>query len=345
MKKTIIFSLFLIVSGFAVLGLIFVAQRRDHRIDTKRQRRLETQVGQVTDMVDKQADIHSFKHIVSGSRHQEERWMHNETKELLLTVSNVLTFSGGSILCFCLLIGTSRIIAKGINQLVCKCAKAQNRKTAPEQKQIAPTNANEKKKGLFARQMTATEISSFSAKGIDVSSLLCDDENALCEGYTSACTQTCAERAAENQVSRAVCTQDAGPDKDTLLSSRPVKRGQDYGEKHHIEGKPREIVDLYRALDKFCTGLEPGVIEKKHLAKYIRYSSGKNIFCCVHVYNSGLRVWLKLYYPNLESAPEYVRDVSNIGHWGVGDVELTIDSLDKLQNAKSLITRSFEESC
>lgn len=70
---------------------------------------------------------------------------------------------------------------------------------------------------------------------------------------------------------------------------------------------------------------------------------GKNIFCCVHVYSSGLRVWLKLNYLDLESPPEYIRDVSNIGHWGVGDVELIINSFDRFQNAKSLIMKSFEE--
>ena len=53
---------------------------------------------------------------------------------------------------------------------------------------------------------------------------------------------------------------------------------------------------------------------------------------------------MKLKYSNLESPPEYVRDVSNIGHWGVGDVELAIDSLERFQNAKVLIQESFEEN-
>ena len=53
---------------------------------------------------------------------------------------------------------------------------------------------------------------------------------------------------------------------------------------------------------------------------------------------------MKLNYSDLESPAEYVRDVSNIGHLGVGDVELTIDSLERFQNAKSLIQKSFEEN-
>ena len=76
--------------------------------------------------------------------------------------------------------------------------------------------------------------------------------------------------------------------------------------------------------------------------KYVGYVHGKVIFCCVHLQKSGLRVWVKLDYPGLEHPPAYVRDVSNIGHWGVGNVEIAVDSLEKLQVSKSLIRRSFE---
>ncbi len=122
------------------------------------------------------------------------------------------------------------------------------------------------------------------------------------------------------------------------------KRGKDYVEGHHIEGKPREVIELYRAIDKFCRELDPINIQKKYLAKYVGYIYGKAIFCCVHLQKSGLRIWLKLKYSNLENPPNYIRDVSSIGHWGVGDVEIGIDSLEKLQVAKSFIRQSFEEN-
>ena len=121
-------------------------------------------------------------------------------------------------------------------------------------------------------------------------------------------------------------------------------KGKEYSEDHHTKGKPREVIELFRTIDKFCRELDPPNIQRKYLAKYVKYSHGKSIFCCVHVYNSGLWVWLKLKYSDLESPPGYVRDVSNIGHWGVGDVELGIDSLERLQNAKVLLQKSFEQN-
>jgi hypothetical protein len=122
------------------------------------------------------------------------------------------------------------------------------------------------------------------------------------------------------------------------------RRGKDYSEDHHIKGKPREVVELFRTVDKFCRELDPTTVQRKYLAKYVSYMHGKATFCCVHLQKSGLRIWLKLDYSHLENPPDYVRDVSNIGHWGVGDVEIGIDSLEKLQISKSLIKQSFEEN-
>lgn len=121
-------------------------------------------------------------------------------------------------------------------------------------------------------------------------------------------------------------------------------RREAYDEEHHTKGKPQEVVELFRTVGNFCRELDPANVQTKYLKWYVRYSHGKNTFCCVHLQKSGLRVWLKLSYSDLESPPEYVRDVSRIGHWGVGDVELAIDSLDRAQDAKVFIRQSFEQN-
>ncbi|HUW18916.1 MAG TPA: DUF5655 domain-containing protein [Sedimentisphaerales bacterium] len=122
----------------------------------------------------------------------------------------------------------------------------------------------------------------------------------------------------------------------------PARRGKDYGESHHVQGQPQEVVELFRSLDKFCRELDPANVQRKYLAKSVNYSHGKNIFCCVHLRKSGLRVWLKLKYADLDNPPDYVRDVSAIGHWGAGDIEVAIDKLERLEVAERLIKRSFE---
>ena len=131
---------------------------------------------------------------------------------------------------------------------------------------------------------------------------------------------------------------------ETATPKRTEAREKEYNEEHHLKGKPQEVVELFWTLDKFCREIDPTAVKRKYLKRYIKYTHSKNIFCCVHLQKSGLRVWLKLNYSDLENPPEYVRDVSDIGHWGVGNVELAIDSIQRFQNAKGLIQKSFEEN-
>lgn len=124
----------------------------------------------------------------------------------------------------------------------------------------------------------------------------------------------------------------------TISSS---KRGLEYGEEYHLKGKPQEVSELYKSIDKFCRELNPGNIKKQHLKMYIRYAY-KKAFCNIYIQKGGLRIWLKLKYSQLKEPPDYVRDVSNIGHFGPGDVEIDLDGFGQLQTAKSLIRLSYE---
>lgn len=74
----------------------------------------------------------------------------------------------------------------------------------------------------------------------------------------------------------------------------------------------------------------------------INYDVGNRLFCSVRLVKSGLRVWLHLDYRQLENAPAFVRDVSNVGHYGSGNLELQISNLDQAQAAEELIRKSLE---
>jgi predicted transport protein len=126
--------------------------------------------------------------------------------------------------------------------------------------------------------------------------------------------------------------------------TRKAKKGATYSEEWHTKGKPREVLELFRKLDQSCLALRPGGVEKRYLAKYIAYRDGKRIFCCVHLQQGGMRVWLKLNAPRLSNLPVFARDVSKTGHWGVGDLELAITSPQQLAEAQPLIAQSFVEA-
>lgn len=116
----------------------------------------------------------------------------------------------------------------------------------------------------------------------------------------------------------------------------------EHPETHHTEGKPTEVIELYRGIDRFCQGLAPGQITRAYKAKYVSWAVGKFIFCCAHLQQGGLRVWVKVDPKKLDVSASFARDVSKIGHWGVGDVELAVNSLDRLKDAERFVQKSFE---
>ena len=121
-----------------------------------------------------------------------------------------------------------------------------------------------------------------------------------------------------------------------------IEPPSDDDEQRHLSGKPKETVELYQSIDRLCMSIKPGNITREYKAKHIAYRYGKRVFCSVHLLQGGLRVWLKLKYARLENPPSFARDVSNIGHWGTGDVELGISTRNQIHDAAELIRRSFE---
>jgi len=120
------------------------------------------------------------------------------------------------------------------------------------------------------------------------------------------------------------------------------RQAAEYTETHHTEGKPNEVIELYRGLDRFCQDLAPGKVTRAYKSKYISWSLEKAIFCCAHLQQGGLRVWVKTDPEALDVSLSFARDVTRIGHWGVGNVELAVNSVDRLRDAEAFVRESFE---
>lgn len=126
-----------------------------------------------------------------------------------------------------------------------------------------------------------------------------------------------------------------------VRSERPTA---EYTEGHHTDGRPTEVIELYRGLDRFCQDLAPGRVTRSYKSKTVNWTLDEAIFCCVHVQQGGLRVWVKTDPKELDPSVSFARNVSKIGHWGVGDVELAVNSMDRLRNAEAFVRKSFENA-
>jgi predicted transport protein len=103
-----------------------------------------------------------------------------------------------------------------------------------------------------------------------------------------------------------------------------------------------EIRALYEQITSLLLSLGDDV-QQKALKLYTAFRRLKN-FACVIVYPNRLLITLKLDPSTVAFEEGFSRDVSQVGHWGTGDVELCLLGPLDLQRAEALLERSYAEN-
>lgn len=113
---------------------------------------------------------------------------------------------------------------------------------------------------------------------------------------------------------------------------------------NYLEAANKELSDLFYSLRDYMMNLGDDVQEKT-LKYYFAYKRIKN-FACVEVFAQShkLHVYVKLNPDEVQLEEGFTRDVRNIGHFGTGDLEITIRNEEDLAKAEPLILRSYEGS-
>lgn len=88
------------------------------------------------------------------------------------------------------------------------------------------------------------------------------------------------------------------------------------------------------------------VIIEKPVKLYVAYRRIKNFVCMslISKVDPHIFLTLKLDPATVSLEQGFSRDVSNIGHWGTGDVEITMRTAADLEKAKPLIERAYTEN-
>lgn len=101
-------------------------------------------------------------------------------------------------------------------------------------------------------------------------------------------------------------------------------------------------LDLYENMRAFMLALGDDVQDKK-LQKYEAYKRIANFACLeVHPQAGTIVLFLKLNPSEYQIEEGFSRDVSSIGHYGTGDLEITIRERKDIDKAMPLISRSYE---
>ena len=116
----------------------------------------------------------------------------------------------------------------------------------------------------------------------------------------------------------------------------------EYRLEDHLRDKPPETVALFEQLRERILALDEEVVEKA-VKNYMVYKHGTN-FCEVWIQARGLKIWLDIPPETLQDPFHLARDVRQVGHWGTGEVEITLKSLDQLDAVMALIEQSYQQT-
>lgn len=112
----------------------------------------------------------------------------------------------------------------------------------------------------------------------------------------------------------------------------------------NLAAAPKELRDLYEALRAHCLGQGDDVAEKV-TEYYVAFRRMKN-FVTVELRNQvgKVLVYAKVDPKTVIPVEGFTRDVTKIGHFGTGNLEITISSMADLDLAKPLIDRAYNEA-
>jgi len=109
-----------------------------------------------------------------------------------------------------------------------------------------------------------------------------------------------------------------------------------------IEEAPPALLDLYHAVADYLQA-EGDDVQVKTTDSYIAFRRLKN-FACVELRNQigKLLAYVRIDPDTVTIEPGFTRDVRGIGHFGTGDLEITIQSMADLDKAKSLFDAAYQ---
>ncbi len=118
-----------------------------------------------------------------------------------------------------------------------------------------------------------------------------------------------------------------------------VKTVSDY-----LEQANTDVTDRFETLKAYMMALGDDV-QMKILKHYIAFKRIKNFACLeIHPQTAKILLYLKVKPDTITLEQGFTRDVTNIGHYGTGDLEVVISNDEDIEKAKHLINIAYDVS-
>jgi predicted transport protein len=109
----------------------------------------------------------------------------------------------------------------------------------------------------------------------------------------------------------------------------------------HLQGKQQAVIDLFETLRNHIFQLNSDeTLTEKATKNYIAFRHGKN-FCEVWIQSSKLKIWIDMSTNEVNDPFNITRDVSKVGHWGTGDLEVTLEDETQLDQVMDVIEQAY----
>jgi len=123
----------------------------------------------------------------------------------------------------------------------------------------------------------------------------------------------------------------------------PVSTKTQYNREDHLGGKPKAIVDLFDQVEDRVEAL--GDVRETFTKMYVNFSAPKHSFMTVCVVRDKIYLYFSIPWEEApKPRPDRMRDVSQIGHYGMGDTEFVLSSADQLDDALLLAAAAFDRN-
>ena len=129
-------------------------------------------------------------------------------------------------------------------------------------------------------------------------------------------------------------------DEARLLYKPNKDKKTSYTLKDHPQLSDPQIGEIFEVLDARIKALDPNITQEV-LKLYIAYKAETN-FVDVVPQAKRLRLSLNMPFPELDDPKGVAKNVTGIGRWGNGDVEVAVANLDEVSYAVGLIRQSLD---
>lgn len=113
-----------------------------------------------------------------------------------------------------------------------------------------------------------------------------------------------------------------------------------YDQAYHLDVKPEETIELYEKFKEAILSLDDG-LSMSYLKYYIAFKKDKANVVSMKVQNQSLKIWINAQPGKLDDPKQLFKDVTDIGHHGTGNHEISVHDTKNLEYILSVIKQTL----